>query len=81
MPEEVFKYLGLTRDRLANELSKKRTEIQKEVQSKNIEGLGPKGFMKPTLLYFLRAIYMRERLVVVLPLFCPVAATKTLRAI
>lgn len=41
MPEEVFKYLGLTRDKLASELNKKRSEIQKEVQSKNIEGLGP----------------------------------------
>jgi len=43
MPEEVFKYLGLTRDKLASELNKKRSEIQNEVQSKNIEGLGPQN--------------------------------------
>jgi len=41
MPEEVFKYLGLTRDKLSNELNKKRPDIQKELQSKGIEGLGP----------------------------------------
>ena len=43
MPEEVFKYIGLTRDKLASALNKKRSEIQKEVQSKNIEGLGPQN--------------------------------------
>jgi hypothetical protein len=36
--------------------------------------------MKPTRRYFLRASRMRETLVVVLPLFCPVAAMKIFRA-
>ena len=44
-------------------------------------GLGPSGLIKPTRLYFLSAMYMSERLVVVLPLFWPVAATKIFRAI
>ena len=32
-------------------------------------GFGPSGLMKPTRSYFLRAMYIKERLVVVLPLF------------
>jgi hypothetical protein len=41
MPEEIFKYLNISRDKLASELKKKRAEIEKEIQSKSIGGLGP----------------------------------------
>jgi len=37
-------------------------------------GLGPSGFMKPTLRYFFSARCINPMLVVVLPQFCPVAA-------
>ncbi len=43
MPEEIFKYLGLTRDKFASELNKKKAEIWKEVQSKHIEGFSPQN--------------------------------------
>ena len=41
LPEEVFRYIGVTRDKLCDELEKKRAEIQREVAQRGIEGLGP----------------------------------------
>jgi hypothetical protein len=41
MPDEVFKYLNISRDKLASELKNRRSEVEKEIQDKDIEGLGP----------------------------------------
>lgn len=41
MSDEVFKYLNISRDKLASGLKSRRSEVEKEIQDRHIEGLGP----------------------------------------
>jgi hypothetical protein len=61
MPQEVFGYLSITRDKLASELKRKKAEIEKEIQNRQIGGLGPSTI---TALhgYFKDLIALREDL-------------------
>jgi len=61
MPEEVFKYLAVSRDKLATELKTMRAEIEKEIQNKHIEGLGPQS-IKALHEHFKDLIDLKEHL-------------------
>jgi len=43
MSEGLFKYIGISRDKVSNEIKKKKAEIEKDVQGANIDGLEPQN--------------------------------------
>lgn len=61
MPDEVFKYLNISRDMIASELNGRRSEVEKEIQDKHIEGLGPQTIIALHE-YFNNLISLKENL-------------------
>lgn len=71
MPDEVFRYLNISRDKLATALNKRRPEVEKEIQDRHIEGVGQQTIIALHE-YFKELIDLREDLEEIKRIIVPV---------